>query len=137
MSETRAELTRYFVVGEIAEECESIVKCWANILGTRGLEANGGIDAACFAVDVCRHHIICSALGHFIWNKAHNIELKKVQRVILFLHPAQRLLWKGNKSQCSRPVEFREFFEKVVAYGKQCGSIRLPCSCQGRCWKHQ
>lgn len=70
-----AGLTRYFVVSEIAEKCKGIVEGWANILGTCGLEANGGIDAACFAVDVCRHEIICNALVPFIWTKAHALNL--------------------------------------------------------------
>lgn len=59
----RAGLTRYHIAEEIAEEREGIVECWANIFGTCGLEAYGGIDTACLTVDVCRYKIICNTLG--------------------------------------------------------------------------
>lgn len=75
MAVPSAGLTRYFVADEIAEKCESIVECWTNILGTRGLEANGGVDAACFAVDVCCHEIICNALSSL--DQSTNHILKK------------------------------------------------------------
>ena len=39
-SALRAGLTRYFIAHEVAEKCEGIVECWANILPTSGLEAN-------------------------------------------------------------------------------------------------
>ena len=42
----KASLTRYFIVHIIAEKCESIIECWANILGTAGLETNRGVNAA-------------------------------------------------------------------------------------------
>ena len=67
MSKGMAGLTRYHVAREVAEKCQGIVERRANILGTRGLEANGGVEAACVAVDVGRHEIICDVLGHFIW----------------------------------------------------------------------
>ena len=60
MARGRAELTGYFVADEVAEKCEGIVKCWANILGTCGLEANRSINAARFAIDVCRYEVICN-----------------------------------------------------------------------------
>ena len=59
----RAGLTRYFVADKVAEKCEGIVERWANILGTCGLEADRGIDAARFAIDVCRYEVICNMSG--------------------------------------------------------------------------
>lgn len=93
----RVGLTRYFVAYEIAEKCEGIVECWTNILGTRGLEANGGVETACVTVDVCRHEIICNVLGLFIWTEPQDTNCKKIQQVFIILHPGQRLLWKGNR----------------------------------------
>ena len=71
----RVGLTRYFVADEIAEKCEGIVECWTNILGTRGLEANGGVDAAGLAVNVCRHEIICNALSSLDQSTNHTIQI--------------------------------------------------------------
>ena len=68
----KAGLTRYFVADKVAKECESIVECWANILGTCGLEANRGIDAARFAIDVCRYEVICNISGLLNWIEVYD-----------------------------------------------------------------
>lgn len=61
------------MVDKVAEKCEGIVERRANILGARGLETNGGVEATCVAVDVCRHEIICDTLDDFIWIEPHKI----------------------------------------------------------------
>lgn len=116
MAGARTGLTRYFGADEIAEKCKGIVECWANILGTRGLEANGGIEATCFAVDVRRYEIICTALNLFICTKAHNTNCKEIHQVFLFLNRGQRV------AVGREPVT--RFAAKVSRYMRHDGYLR-------------
>lgn len=139
MAGARTGLTRYFGADEIAEKCEGIVECWANILGTRGLEANGGIEATCFAVDVRCYEIICTTLNLFIWTKAHNTNCKEIHQVFLFLNRGQRVAVGREPVTrfAANIVKFQDICDMMVTYGKQSGSIPLQCSYRGYCWKHR
>ena len=78
-------LTRYHFAHEIAKECEGIVERWANVLRTGRLEANRGVDTACFAVDIRRDHIICNDLGPFHLALRRGASLISIQQVFLLL----------------------------------------------------
>ena len=133
----RVGLTRYFVAYEIAEKCKGIVECNANILGTRGLETNGGVDTACFAVDICRHKIICNALDLFAWTKAHSGCFKQSTGGIC---REPRVATSEEREQFRKfAAGFATFqdLQNIVTYGKQSGSIQLQCSYQPWYLKHQ
>ena len=98
----RDGLTRYFIIHEIAEKIESIVKSWARILATRGLEANGGVNPACLAIDVCRYHVICKALGLFIRIEAYGVnDIKTLQNFDFDSPDSCCVIWTSAKKGCT------------------------------------
>ena len=129
-------LTRYFIIREIAEKIESIVESGANVLGTRGLEANRGVNPACLAIDVCRHHVICIVLGLSIRIEAYSVKIKRHCRNF-FLTAQIAAVSHERIPRYAVNLQHVKIYENRAAYGKRSGPILLQCSGQAHCWKHQ